>query len=142
MILHSLYQWASLAVLLIACGLGAWRGGWPERIAAAAMMLAWFATALFLNGTQIIGPQATVMIIDLALFGVLLAIALTSDRWWPLWASAFHGLSVVLGVAMLADPKIWSAAGFIAGNIFSYLTLLALLIGSLLRRTDRSTVTP
>lgn len=133
MILHSLYQWASLVVLLIACSLGAWRGGWPERVAVAAMVLAWFATALFQNGTQVIGPQATIMIIDLLLFGVLLTIALTSDRWWPLWACAFHGLSVVLGMAMLADPKIWSAAGFVASSAFSYMTMTTLMIGALSR---------
>ncbi len=41
--LSYLYQWASLAALLIAAGVALWRGGWPERLGGVAMILAWFA---------------------------------------------------------------------------------------------------
>lgn len=126
----ALYQWANLLALLLSTGVAAWRGRGPERIAAAAMLLAWIASALSHDATQLFGPQGTIMVIDLALFLVLLTIALRSDRWWPMWACAFHGLSLVLAMAMLADPRVWSRAGFIASGVFSYLTMLSLFVGA------------
>jgi hypothetical protein len=135
----ALYQWANLVALLLSIGVAALRGGWPERTAAAAMAAAWLASAILHNADQLHGPQQLIMAIDLTLFVVLLTLALTSDRWWPMWACAFHGLSVVLALAMLADPGVWSRSGFIAGGVFSYLTMLALFLGALgLRRPARA----
>lgn len=130
MIFGALHQWANLLALLLSTGVAAWRGRGPERIAAAAMVLAWLATTLLHDATQLYGPQVLIMAIDVALLAVLLSIALISDRWWPMWAAAFHGLSVVLALAMIADPKVWARAGFIASTVFSYLTMLALFLGA------------
>ena len=130
----ALYQWANLLALLLATGVALWRGRWPERAAAVAMIVAWLASAWLHDADQRLGPQAIIMVIDIALFLVLLVIALKSERWWPMWACAFHGLSVVLALAMLADPRIWSRAGFIASGLFSYLTMLALFLGAVGRR--------
>jgi hypothetical protein len=134
MIFHSLYQWASFLALVVTVTAGLWLGRWPERLGAGAMLAAWLATALSLNGTQLWGPQWGVMVIDVLLLAVLLFIALRSDRWWPMWACGFHALSVVLHLAVMADPKIWGRAYFVAGNVFSYLVMAALLIGVLGRR--------
>lgn len=131
MIFNTLYQWANLLALVISTGAGLWRGGKPERFASAMMILAWIASALSQNAHVVLGPQAAITTIDALLFLVLLAIALKSDRWWPLWACAFQGLTIVLALAMLADPRVWSRAGFIAGGVFSYLTMLALFIGAM-----------
>jgi hypothetical protein len=139
MIFHSLYQWASFLALVVSAGAGLWLGRWPERLGASAMLAAWLATALSLNGTQLWGPQWGVMIIDVLLLAVLLFIALRSDRWWPLWACGFHALSVVLHLAVMADPKIWGRAYFVAGNAFSYLVMGALFIGAVGRWRPRRT---
>lgn len=130
----ALYQWANLLALLLASGVALWRGRWPERTAAAAMILAWLASTWLHDADQRLGPQTIIMAIDIALFLTLLTIALRSDRWWPMWACAFHGLSVVLALAMLADPRVWSRAGFIASGVFSYLTMLSLFLGAIARR--------
>ena len=130
--LSYLYQWASLAALLIATGAALWRGGWPERLAGAAMILAWFATGVFYDSDQRFGPQVAVFLVDLALMAVLLFIALRSNRWWPMWACGFHGLTLTLMLATLADPKIPNRASLIAGGgVFSYLTMVALFCGAL-----------
>lgn len=132
---NHLYQWASLAVLLTSTGVALWRGGWPERLAAAAMILAWFATGLVYRSQLWFGPQITVFVVDLALLLVLLFIALRSDRWWPMWACGFHGLTLILMLATLADTSISNRAGYIAGGgLFSYLTMAALFFGALPRR--------
>ncbi len=130
---HALYQWASLAALVVSCGVAAWRGGGPERWAATAMALAWLGSAFAQRSLQLWGPQTGVMIIDGLLLAALVAIALISDRWWPMWASGFHGLGVLLHLAVIIDADIWGRAYYVAGAIFSYLTMLALLLGSLFR---------
>lgn len=136
------YQWASLAALLISTGVALWRGGWPERLAAIAMILAWIASALLFKTRLWFGPQTAVFVVDLALFATLLFIALRSDRWWPLWACGFHGLSLILILATLLDTRISNRAGYIAGGgVFSYLVMVALLLGSLPRR-GRLALTP
>lgn len=130
-----LYQWASLAALLISTGVALWRGGWPERLAAAAMILAWIASALLYKTRLWFGPQTAVFLVDLALLAVLLFIALRSDRWWPMWACGFHGLTLILMLATLLDTRISNRAGYIAGGgVFSYLTMAALFFGALPRR--------
>jgi hypothetical protein len=134
MALQHLYQFVGWACLIAAVAPALWRGGWPERCAAGAMIAAWFGSALTQNTLQMWGPQTGVVIIDLMLLAVLLILALTTDRWWPMWASGFHGLGVLLHLAVLLDSKIWGRAYFIAGTVFSVLTLTALFVGALGRR--------
>lgn len=130
-----LYQWVSLASLLITAGAAFWRGGWPERVAAAAMALAWFASAFLFTSHFGFGPQTAVFLVDVSLLLVLLAVALRSDRWWPMWACGFHGLSLILTLALLLDPQISNRAGYIAGGgVFSSLAMTALFLGAIRRR--------
>ena len=138
MTLHTLHQWASLLFLLLSSGIAVALGGWAERVASAAMVAAWFATAVLLSGIRASGLESEVMIVDLALFVVVLGVALRSDRWWPLWAAAFLGLILLVHIAVILDPRIWGRAYFVASNIFSYLTMLAMSLGALGRRASRS----
>ncbi len=131
MIIHSLYQWLGMAMLVLATAPALWRGGWPERTAASAMIAAWLASGLAQNGAQLWGVQIGVMLIDLTLLALMLGVALSSNRWWPMWACGFQGLTMLLHLAVLLDAKVWGRAYFIAGSVFSFLTLLALLVGTL-----------
>ncbi len=131
MFFHFLYQWASLAALAIAVITALWRGGWPERAGAIAMVAAWVATALFQSSLQRWGVKTGVMIIDTLLLVALLTIALKSSRWWPMWATGFQAMNVVLHLAVMADARIWGWAYFVAGSVFSYLTMIALFVGAL-----------
>lgn len=134
MFFHFFYQWASLLVLLTTATTALWRGGWPERFGASAMVVAWIATGLVYNSILQRGAQIGPMVVDLLLLVALLFIALKSNRWWPMWACAFQALNVVLHVAMMADAVLWRRAAWIASSCFSYLTMLALLCGALGRR--------
>jgi hypothetical protein len=133
MLLTAFYQWASLIALVLSAAAGLWRGGWPERAAAFGMVGAWFVSALFQSSLQRRGVQTGVMITDILLLALLLAIALKSDRWWPMWAAAFQAMNVVVHLAVLADAKIWGWAYFTGGAVFSYLVMLSLLVGALSR---------
>lgn len=141
MTLNHLYQWIGWFWLIAAIVPALLRGGWPERSAAGAMVVAWFASALAQNTQQLWGAQVGVMIIDLLLLAMLVTIALVSDRWWPMWAAGFHGLGVLVHIAVIVDEKIWGRAYFIAGAVFSFLTLLALFMGSIRRSVRRAKTT-
>lgn len=140
--LSFLYQWASLIALLVTVAVAFWRGGWHERLGGGAMILAWVATALVYNSIQQRGAQIAPLLVDLALMLVLLYSALKSDRWWPMWACAFQALNVVLHLALMADAVLWRRAAWIASSAFSYLVLLALLLGSLGRPPRRAVAPP
>lgn len=130
MYVHTPDQLFSLAVLLACCGVAAWRGRWVERIAAAAMIVAWFLTPLVQDHSQTLGPQSGVLIVDVALLLVLLSLALTSDRWWTMVATAFQGVSAMVHLAAAIDTQIIPRAYYIAGSLLSYLVMGALLVGA------------
>lgn len=129
--LHHIYQWVGLAWLAVGVIPAFLRGGWPERSAASAMIIAWVGSAFAQNTHQVFGPQVGITVIDLMLLILLVTIALVSDRWWPMWAAAFHGLGVMLHLAVLIDHQVMGRAYFIAGTVFSFLTVLALFLGSI-----------
>jgi uncharacterized membrane protein len=123
-------QLFSLAMLLACCGLAAWRGRRVERVAAAAMALAWFASPLVQDDRQILGAQSGVLIVDILLLLVLLYLALTADRWWTMAAAAFQGVTALIHLAAAIDRQIFPRAYYVAGSLISYLVMGALLIGA------------
>ena len=130
MYVHTLDQLFSLAVLLACCGLAVWRGRKVERIAAAAMVAAWFASPLMQDGQQTLGAQSGVLLVDMLLLLVLLYLALTSDRWWTMAAVAFQGVSALIHLAAAIDRQINPRAYYVAGSLLSYLVMGALLVGA------------
>ncbi len=123
-------QLFSLAVLLACCGLAVWRGRWVERVAAAAMTAAWFASPLVQDDQQTLGAQSGVLTVDVLLLLVLLWLALTTDRWWTMAAAAFQGVSALIHLAAAIDREIIPRAYYVAGNLVSYLVMGALLVGA------------
>ena len=141
MYFHAVYQIVSLSMLTLACGTALWRGGSSERVAAAAMAAAWIITPLVSSKAQQAGAQIGVLIVDLALLAVLLAIALSSRRWWPMWATAFQAISTLMHLSAAIDLKVDPRAYFVGLNVNSYLTMGALLWGAI-NRTRESRARP
>src|ERR1700712_4461788 len=92
-------------VFLTVCGAALWRGGADERAAAIAMLIAWLVTVV-VYGRQGGTPEGGMLGVDCVLLIVLMAIALQSDRYWPMFAAGFHLLSVVVHLARMADRTI------------------------------------
>jgi peptidoglycan/LPS O-acetylase OafA/YrhL len=130
MYVQTLDQLFSLAVLLTCCGLAVWRGRWVERVAAAAMAAAWFASPLVQDDTQTLGAQGGVLAVDVLLLLVLLYLALTADRWWTMAAAAFQGVAALVHLAAAIDKQIIPRAYYVAGSLLSYLVMGALLVGA------------
>jgi len=123
-------QLFSLALLLACCGLAVWRGRWVERAAAAAMAVAWFASPLVQVDQQALGVQTGVLVVDILLLAVLLYLALTTDRWWTMAATAFQGVAALIHRAAAIDREIFPRAYYVAGSLISDLVMGALLVGA------------
>ncbi len=72
-----------------------------------------------------------VMIIDLILLGGFYWLALSSDSYWPIWATGFHLLSVISHVAMYFSESVREMLYFAFGAFWSLPVLLAMVIGIL-----------
>jgi len=118
-------------LLVVACGYALWRGRKYERIAALVFVS---ATVISILGhsphDRYVAVEATDLIVDTFVLVAVVAIALASDRFWPLWIA---GLQLVdstshLLKAIHADllPQVYGAAE----RFWSYPILLILLVGA------------
>jgi len=119
-------------LLLISCGYALWRGRKYERMAALVFVAATVLTLLDTARSEVryVGIATADLYIDTGVLAALVAIALVSDRFWPLWAA---GLQLVDSMSHLlkaidADllPQVYGAAE----RFWSYPILLILFIGA------------
>jgi len=79
-----------------ACLYAIWRGGWEERLTAIGIIAATYLTVLVRSprAVRYDHPDLAVAAVDLILFFILVCIALKSRKFWPIWLSAMHGLTL------------------------------------------------
>ncbi len=132
---HQILFWALWAG---ACGYAAVRGGAPERIAAGALVVAVIGT--WLSATLAIAPYHTIVagvaITDLALFGVLVGIALVSTRFWPMLMASMQGCGLLGHLAKPLGPDIIPEAYFAIVAFWSF-PIVLLLAGATWRHRMR-----
>ena len=128
-----IWQIASISALVAVCGYALIFGGTIERIGAVLMIaaLALTSLALYLFGTFYQNADIAIILIDAVLLVGLVALALFSDRSWPLWASGFHLVGTVTHMAILGNAVIAPIAYAHTLGLWYYLTLLSLLIGTI-----------
>jgi len=128
-ILRVIFFWL---LLLVSCGYALWRGRKYERIAALVFITATILS--FLGHSPLRGRYAEIessdLIVDTAVLFAVVAIALASDRFWPLWVA---GLQLVDSMAHVMKaihagllPTVYGAAE----RFWSYPILLILFIGA------------
>jgi hypothetical protein len=132
---------ALFALLLLACTLFALaRGGRPERIGAATMFVGCVLTLAVnspLSG-RYASMETAIFAVDAVMFGIFAALALLSDRYWPLWVTALQLLVVLAHVAKLADPEMLrNGYGFVMA-VWSYPQLLAIALGTRAHHRERT----
>jgi hypothetical protein len=119
-------------LLLLTCGYALWRGRSDERIAAIVCLLATVATRLAISPLSVryTDLEIGLLLIDAAVLAAFIAIALRSQRFWPLWVA---GLQLTNSMAHLMKvvefdlvPKAYAAAAM----FWSYPILLIILVGT------------
>jgi hypothetical protein len=119
------------AILLVSCGYALWRGRKYERIAAVVFLAATLSSVLahlsLWAGYSVINTGE--VIVDSAVLVAVVAIALVSDRFWPLWIA---GLQLVDSMAhvLRAVAKLPPWAYAIAERVWSYPILFILFVGA------------
>ena len=134
---NQLNQYAFFTIMIGACGTALWLGRTSERWTAIVLILASIAS-LVAQSSKFFQPESGILLIDLALLGYLVLLAMRSDRFWPLYAAGFQIIGTLIHVARITDDSIFQSA-YATGQIFwSYPVLLTLAAGTWLeaRRRD------
>ncbi len=119
---------AVLTVLVVAFAF--LKGDEPERVAAGAYVLGWFASLLIQGDGAVDGPQWGMMAIDTIMLMVLVALVWKSRRAWPVWASALQSLVVMSHILTVVDIRPPASAFYAVINLASTGILLAIAIGT------------
>lgn len=121
-----------LILLLGVCIYALWRGGAPERIAAASMLAATVASAIFRSEveTRFMGVEVGLFIIDTLLLIVLSAIMLRADRGWPILVCALHLCTVGAHAVKFLDPTMVRVTYVVMGVAWSWPMVIGLGVGT------------
>lgn len=132
MIHVTLVEWYGLGALLLVCLLALWRGGVPERRATAAVAICWVASVIVDNdGSR--GIQWAILAVDILLAVWLAVQALSGVRLWLMLAAGAQIMILLTHVGFALTPAMMQEGFFSAYYIWSYVVLLALALGCLLR---------
>ena len=120
------------ALLFITCCYAVWRGGGPERIAGAAMAIAYLATIASYTqlASRFAHVETGVLVVDLSLLIVLVAVALTADRGWPMALAALQLDCVGVHIARILDIGMIRVTYALMLAMWSYPMLLLLATGT------------
>ena len=119
-------------ILLVTCGYALWRGRRYEQLAAIICIIASVVSVIAREPLhqRYAGVEVSDLIIDTAVLLSFVAIALRSDRFWPLWVA---GLQLTISLSHLFKaidvslvPTVYAAAE----RFWSYPTLIIIAIGA------------
>jgi hypothetical protein len=127
-------------LLLAVCFYAWWRGGPDERVVAATCFAGTAASMLAISPLhqRYAGLEQGLMFVDLAVLIGFVAVALRSERFWPLWVA---GLQLTTSIGHLlkgVDQDLLPRAYGAALQFWSYPILLLLAVGTY-RRHQRIT---
>ncbi len=124
--------WVFNAILLMAAAYALWRGGAPERLVGVSLLLAAISTQLLQYDMpmRFVGVEFNVLLVDLGLLGVMVAITLTADRFWPAWVTALHALGTAAHLARAISPDVIRLSYAVLSAVWSYPIVLLLVIGT------------
>jgi hypothetical protein len=119
-------------LLILTCGYALYRGGRHERLVAVICIVATIATIAVnspLNRMYADVEQGA-LLVDLAVLGAFVAIALVSDRFWPLWVAGLQLTTSIAHLLKALDPQLVPVAYGAAVRFWGYPILLILFFGA------------
>ena len=134
-----MFFWTFAGLLVAACLLAAARGGRPERLTALLFVTAWIASIAVERpfAERYATLQTATMAIDLILFGALLAIALTSRRYWPMIVVSLQAVILIAHLVKIFDPLLIRAAYERMTIVWPMLQVIVLIAGTLIHAQTR-----
>lgn len=126
------------SIYVAGCSFAIWKGGRPERIVSAAMLLE-FVLGLSFKWIQALeSPRYLSLLFDVGVLGAVLYVAFTTNLRWPLLASALQILSVLCFVARLVDSSIRSWAYVTVAIALGFGVLATVIYGAVQRVGGRA----
>lgn len=120
-----------LSSLILVVAIAFWRGRSDERWAAMICVLgtafSYLAWELNNGGDRFV---ALPFVVDVAVLLGFMAIALRSDRYWPLWVTGFQLTATTVHLLKLLQPDLMPFVFFAALAFWSYPILLLVGIGA------------
>lgn len=130
------HVWLFNLLLLAVCGYALWAGGAPERWTAVLFVAGVVLTTLipFQQRHSFHAVFWPLLAVDVLVLAGLVGIALRADRYWPLYVSALHGLTIAIHGVKAIQPSLvpWMYAG--ASGKLAYPMLLLLAVGAVRHR--------
>lgn len=119
-------------LLLVSCGYALWRGRKYERIAALVFVTATIVSIIgqSLLPVYYVKVQTSDLVVDSAVLVAVIAIALVSDRFWPLWVAGLQLVDSMSHLMKAVDADLLPTVYGAAERFWSYPILLILLIGA------------
>lgn len=120
------------AILFLTCGYALWRGRKYEQLSALIFIAASVASVIARSSVdeRYLTVARTDLVIDSLVLMALVAIALRSDRFWPLWVAGLQ-LTISMSHALKAiQPDLLPLAYAAAERFWSYPTLFILFVGA------------
>lgn len=133
-----------LLLVAISCGAAVTIGGRDGRRVALLYLLAIIGTHYARAAVPSwASPHVPVLVVDLALLGGLVAVALNSRRYWTIWIAGLHLLTVASHASVWFVGSFDARAYFVLESVWAPVKLVILLLGVLLdwgRERERSGV--
>ncbi|MCU0892698.1 MAG: hypothetical protein MUE77_13490 [Sandarakinorhabdus sp.] len=136
--METVWELIGIATLGLAALLAFRHGGRDEQIAAAAFIIATIVTRLY-HATYA-HVELSILAVDGTLLLGLVALALTSDRFWPMYAAAFQLLGTVVHVASMTEAGSYAWAYAVGLIFWSYAVMAALMAGTWVEGRSRRLV--
>jgi hypothetical protein len=110
-----------------------WKGGGPERIAAALIGVAAVATKLSVEGLHLSYRTASpiIVLLDIALAAALFGLALRANRMWTILLASLQLCVVMAHVAKLAITQLDPLAYYVILTKWAYLTAALPAVGAI-----------
>lgn len=120
------------ACLLACCIYAAARGGTPERLGAFILLAGSLLSAALMSpaASRFSGLEAGVLAVDVLVLLAYVALALFTDRYWPLWTAALQLIGVLAHLAKLGDPDMLRNGYAFLLAFWSYPMLLTIVLGT------------
>lgn len=133
-----LHQYAYTVAVLVTLGLLVWRGGRDEWVGFGILILGSLLTPIVEVRSRWTTTEVATLIVDLLVALALVRLAMRSDRFWPLWASAFQIATVLAHGFHAVQSKIAPQIYYFAESLWAYPVLIAIAIGAAARPRRRA----
>lgn len=121
-------------VLLAVCGYALWRGGGPERIAAALFAGAAAITYASMYDYGFRAISELYLLLDFGLFVAIALLSLWADRFWPIWVAALQLVVLATHGVRASHPELLPFIYYVATAKLAYPMILLLALGTLRHR--------